>query len=224
MPHKRIRHVTCVNGSCQACEWVMSKTRFDESCHTRKWGMSHMWMSHVTHVNGLCHTCGWVMSHVWTSHVTHVNDSESLACHKWVMSRMGHVTNGSCHKWVTSQMGHVTNGSRHERDRCISDMWMSAATRTSINESCPTCERVMSCVAATHCSTLQHILWKHCFQDPRISSMAVSGENAISTCPKSTKSRNSDSPVSRCTNSYRDVGSIRMCSYSSISIWWISGV
>ena len=35
------------------CEWVMSHTHVNESCHT------HMWMSHVTH------TCEWVM---WYTH------------------------------------------------------------------------------------------------------------------------------------------------------------
>ena len=37
-------------------------------------------MSHVTHVNESCHTYKWVVSHVWRSHVTHSNSNE------WVMS------------------------------------------------------------------------------------------------------------------------------------------
>jgi len=78
-------HVTHVNESCHACEWVMSR----------------MWMSHVTHVNESCHACEWVMSCMWMSHVTHVNES----CHacEWVMSRMW-MRDESIHtcEWVMS--------------------------------------------------------------------------------------------------------------------------
>ena len=29
--------------------------------HTYQWGMSHMWMGHVTHINESCHICEWGM-------------------------------------------------------------------------------------------------------------------------------------------------------------------
>jgi len=36
-------------------------THMNETCHTCRWDMSHIWMSHVTHMNETCHTCGWSM-------------------------------------------------------------------------------------------------------------------------------------------------------------------
>jgi len=90
----------------------------DESRHTNKWVMPHMWMCHGTFVKESYHTkecvlldqflcnryyhcplfsrasasCGWVMSHVWMSHVTRVNWSRHT--HTWVMSQMwmSHIT------------------------------------------------------------------------------------------------------------------------------------
>jgi len=64
-PHTFMSHTneSWVRHIAHTCEWVMSHTHVNESCHT------HMWMSHVTH------TCEWVMSH------THVN--ESCHTHMW---------------------------------------------------------------------------------------------------------------------------------------------
>ena len=41
-------------------------THVNESCHTNKWDMSHIWMSHATH---------------WMSHVTHMDESSHT--HEW---------------------------------------------------------------------------------------------------------------------------------------------
>jgi len=99
----------------------------NESCYiwmshvTYEWVMSHMneschiWMSHVNESSLECHTYEWVISHIWTSHVTHVNES----CHIWT-SHVTHV-NESCHIWTS----HVSNV-------------------VHMNESCQTCERVVS--------------------------------------------------------------------------------
>ena len=74
-------------------------THINESCHTYKRVMSHIWMSHVTRMNESCHMLHiWasicrelegVMSHIWMSHVTHMNES----CHtyEWVMSHASHM-------------------------------------------------------------------------------------------------------------------------------------
>jgi len=54
------------------------------SFRTCEWGMSHIWMSHVTHVNETCHKYEWGMSQVWRNHaaremyrlpVRHANES-----------------------------------------------------------------------------------------------------------------------------------------------------
>jgi len=68
-------------------------THMNESCHTYKWVMSHVWMSHVTHMNEPCHPYEWAMlkekgfpealhithmnelGHAYTGHVTRINAS-----------------------------------------------------------------------------------------------------------------------------------------------------
>jgi len=43
----------------------MSASRhMNESCHTHRCVMSHIWMSHVTHMIESCHRCEWVMSSI----------------------------------------------------------------------------------------------------------------------------------------------------------------
>jgi len=44
----------------------------NESYHTYQWGMSHIWMSHMSHT--------WIgMSHIWMSHATHMNEVSSVS-------------------------------------------------------------------------------------------------------------------------------------------------
>jgi len=131
-----VRDVHCSSVShiwCEWYEWGMSHiwmshvTHMDESCHTYQWVLSHIWMSHVTPMNESCHTYQWVLSHIGMSHVTHVNES----CHtcEWVMS-LTHA-NESCHTygWVMSHVGlsHVThiNESCHTYGWVMSQIWMS---------------------------------------------------------------------------------------------------
>jgi len=80
-------------------------THVNESCHTCKCVMSHMWMSHVTHVNVSCHvmshmtsfthvnvschTCEWVMSHMWMRHVTQADHTHThVHTHTYTHTRM----------------------------------------------------------------------------------------------------------------------------------------
>jgi len=56
---------TPTNESCHTCE---CRTFINETCHTYDWGMSHMWLSHVTHMIESFHTFDWVMSHIGMSH------------------------------------------------------------------------------------------------------------------------------------------------------------
>jgi len=135
----RMSHVTHMNGSCHACEWVMS----------------HMWMRHDTHVNVKSHhtylitrrlgsrnvnesrhTCKYVMSHMWISHdvkmgsVIHVNES----CHtfEWFMP----------HMWI-SNVTHVDE-SYYTCEYVMSHVWKSHATHANVSSH--TCEWVMTCV------------------------------------------------------------------------------
>ena len=102
MTHLFVRHIT---GS-RFKKKIKNLNRLPVMCHTNKWVMSHIWMSHVTHtnesyhiderkhfidylscvthINESCHTYEWVMSHIWMSHVTHMN--ESCHTHEWVIS------------------------------------------------------------------------------------------------------------------------------------------
>ena len=77
------------------CKWVVSRiglrllcirlqkghcnaicvTRMNESCHTYKYVMSDIWMSHVTHMNESWQTYESVMAHIWMSHGAHMNES-----------------------------------------------------------------------------------------------------------------------------------------------------
>jgi len=93
-PTKETRHVwmshVANRGTTSRHIWTSSvantkvTSHINESCHSEKWVMSHIWMGHVTHMNGSCHTYKWVMSHIRASPVAY----------EWVMSRiwMRHVT------------------------------------------------------------------------------------------------------------------------------------
>jgi len=69
-------------------------TYVNQTCHTRKWVMSHMCMRHVTHTYG-CHT------HIWKMYATHRNKS----CHNYDWG-MSHIWALELHIWMI--MGHVT--------------------------------------------------------------------------------------------------------------------
>ena len=78
-------HVSRLNTSCDAYEWVMPN--LNESCHTYERVISHTSRAaELTQVpvveschtyEDSCHTYDWVMSHIWMSHVTRMNES----CH-----------------------------------------------------------------------------------------------------------------------------------------------
>ena len=72
MSYVWMRHVTHMNGSCHILSHMSHSvthmneschtshvTHMNDSCHTYEWGMSHIWMGHVS----FCHTYGWVTSH-----------------------------------------------------------------------------------------------------------------------------------------------------------------
>ena len=138
-------------------ERVMLHVRHDSFKHLT-WIIHIILMRDVTyervipHVNGSCQTCRWVMAHIYTrkaderschimSHVT----SEWVISHMW-MSHVAHIHrrtkravtshNESCYIW----MSHVThlNESCHTCEWVMSHMWMSHVTH--VNESCHTCK------------------------------------------------------------------------------------
>jgi len=96
-----------LNESCRTRDWVMSLIWIRHVTHTAALGytygssMSHIWIRHVTHMNTSCHTCECVMSHIWMRHITHMNASchtyEGVMSHTW----RRHVThmNASCHTY-----------------------------------------------------------------------------------------------------------------------------
>jgi len=138
----------------------------DESCHTREWVMSCIWMSRVTHINESCPTYEWVLSHIWMSHVMHTSKS----CHTHGMSHVTHI-NGSCHthddwahirdhgertatymkescrtyEWDMSHvwMGHVTRMNESVTHMKTYSLWTATLT-THSNDACHMCLRVMS--------------------------------------------------------------------------------
>jgi len=107
-------------------------TYMNDTCHTYEWGMSHIWMRHVTYEWGMSHTNdervlrGCVIgmcdlrTHIHDSchtyeHTSHMN--ESCLTYEWVMSHIwmshGSHMNESCHthEWVMSHiwMSHVSH-------------------------------------------------------------------------------------------------------------------
>jgi len=48
----------------QSCHTHSYKSQMHKWCNTHKWGMSHLWLSHITRVNESCHTCKRDMSHM----------------------------------------------------------------------------------------------------------------------------------------------------------------
>jgi len=92
MSHSYVRHDSfiCVTWLIHMCDMTrfayyatagakVALQHTNESCRTYAYGMSHIWMSHVTHMNESCHTYEWVTSQTWTSHVTNMNES----CHAY---------------------------------------------------------------------------------------------------------------------------------------------
>jgi len=122
--------------------------RVNDSCRDH-WVMSLMWMSHVHTYEGerkahlfakvcieSCPSCEWVMSLLWMSHVPHV--SESCPFCEWVMSlmRMSHVSINE--SWVS----HGTRMKVRTWRFCL--RWYALSHVPPVNESCPSCEWVMS--------------------------------------------------------------------------------
>ena len=93
--------------------------RLNESCHTRKSVMLHMWMSHVTHMNNSRHTYKWVTSHVLISHVTHVDESRHT--HEWFEIRSRFTAR--CYMCETTRMCNVKQ-SNMGGDAFIHEKWL----------------------------------------------------------------------------------------------------
>jgi len=106
-------------------------------CHTYEWGMSHIWMSHVTYMNEACHIYKWVMSHIWVSHDTHIFLRRFVHGYKYVTHM-----NEACHiyEWV-----HIC----HTYEWGMSHIWMSHVTYMNesrhTHTSTPTWSRVYVC-------------------------------------------------------------------------------
>jgi len=175
--HVCMSHGTHMHESWHTYEWVMAHvwmslvTRMDESCHTYGWVMSHIWTSHVTHEWVMSHiwtshvTHEWVMSPIWTSHVMHCRwsasnmlqgdeDAEDSLIHKrgihsrallqkmTYKNKESYASSPSC-ILVVAHLSHVTrmNESCHTCEQVMSHLWMSHVTL--MNESCHTYEWVL---------------------------------------------------------------------------------
>ena len=126
-----IRWVVCIFGthSRLVCEWVTSNmcmshvTHVNESWHAYEWVMSHTWMSHVSHVTCMiesCHTCKWAMSHLWMCHGTHVKESHV------------HATNSMCHVKTTNLRSYLNVTYSHAGRRgCGIEEWVRECRRRS---------------------------------------------------------------------------------------------
>ena len=147
----------------------------NESRHTYEWGMSHIWMSHITYMHEPRHTHEWVRSQIWTNHVPHVHPS----CHTHTHSCDTHTFMSHTH------MHHITRDMM--RCICVFDVWhMDRCTMIQSHRQFHTsrasfirvsCD-ILICVpwlthkcvilhakllqhTATRCNTLQHTA-RHC--------------------------------------------------------------
>jgi len=133
-PVKESRH-TCL-------EWMSHVTFMNESCHAYEWVTYEWVMSHFCPMNASCHADEWVMSHVSMRHVSLIH--ESWYSHECVTSHvsLGHITqtNESCHtyfghfelfvlqttprtsRWVMSHMPRM-NESRHANLRHLEHLF-----------------------------------------------------------------------------------------------------
>jgi len=161
--------------------WVMSHIcNISDSCHEYKWVTSHIWMSHVTDkwVSNIdasdCesyHTyewvmshirwpsIQWVMSHIWMSHEWRSIHGDACmlmpqhAC--WYMLMLKH----TCWRRVTWRCSYVwhdlfvpTTWLIHMCDICVKSWCFRLAEH--VNESCHTCERVMSHMQTRHATSM----------------------------------------------------------------------
>jgi len=95
-----MNHVIHMNESCPTKEWVMSHVfvihmyDMNESCHTYEWVMSHKRMSHVPHTRHSYVWHEWVTSYIWMNHVRHCVSwlihmcvmAHSYVCHDILMN------------------------------------------------------------------------------------------------------------------------------------------
>jgi len=155
--HTQDEHAA-VTESCRLYEGVMSHAGRLRSCN---WVMSHIWRSHVTHrttslpqmnnvayMNESCRTQVWVMSHMPTCHVAWRMDEGIMA---YVKRRVAFVRKScrtvdeSCHtQGKELAANHVTyvNESCHTCEWIVSHMWIYHVTH--VNISCHTCEWITS--------------------------------------------------------------------------------
>jgi len=173
MSHTLTRHVARIGymQDSKADEIWEEHVCHNESCHTRECVMSHTWTNHVARIGYMRATsiaddiwkaflAQWVTSHMWMSHGTHVNE----ACRpRWTRTRdwhgrcdlreVSHVTraNVSCHtyEWIMS-----CHTCRKVMSSAL-DVCQGLRGRWSLeymchNESCHTCECVMSVNESCH--------------------------------------------------------------------------
>jgi len=118
----------------QSAPGISHVTHVNEPCHTFEWVMSHMWMSHVCHVTESCRTCEWCFQCTAThSHV----QLDLFIWELWLIHMCDFHLKILCfYSTLTTQsapgISHVTH----------------------VNESCRTCEWVMSHMWLSHVAHL----------------------------------------------------------------------
>jgi len=111
---------------CWSCHtWMSHMTYMNESCHASEWVMSHIWMilvthrmryvtqmneschiSHIRHMQESRHAFDWVMSHILMSHVINMDEScQTNDQYDWVILHIRRYEYGIPHNWRS----HVTH-------------------------------------------------------------------------------------------------------------------
>ena len=88
MTHSWVWHDSIIFMTTLECDGTGAYVWHDsmnESCHTHKWVMPYIWMSHVSHMNGSCHTHEWVMSHTIMSYAIRMNEYIWMRWRAWII-------------------------------------------------------------------------------------------------------------------------------------------
>jgi len=133
--------------SCRICMCYVScvcvMLHIKKSCHTWKWVMSHVEMSHVTHMNQSCHTYEWVMPHISRSHGTHMNESrhsdEHVICVPWLIHMCDIYSDASIKEWCHTRL-------------CV----MSHTLRSDVTHAYESCRTRLGVISHTLMSHVAH--------------------------------------------------------------------
>jgi len=146
-----------LRGSYESSPPCTYLSHMNDSCLTREWLISHIWMRRVTHMDASCDTYGCVVSHIWLHTrtavncavvcVIHVNDTGltyGVASISRLLKIIGIFCKRALHKRLYSAKETVACVI-HMNDSCLTYKWFMSHTCVSL-----TYKRFTSHVCVSH--------------------------------------------------------------------------